>query len=234
MDAVKPSAPLILLVEDEPHIADVAEFLFHEQGWACRRAGDGTLGWRLFQELNPDLVLLDLGLPGLDGLELLRRIRGHAPDRAVVILTARSDVEDRVRGMEAGADDYLPKPFDNRELVARVRAVLRRCPPAGGAPLQRGPLRMDPEGFHATLDQHPLPLPRHEFLLLEALLRHPEQTFTRERLMENMYGGEAAFSDRTVDAAVNRLRKKIQKIRPDTHPIESVYGLGYRLTRDWT
>lgn len=226
-------SPTILLVEDEPHIADVAEFLFHEQGWRCIRAGDGTLGWRLFQERDPDLVLLDLGLPGLNGLELLRRIRDVSPGRAVVILTARGDVEDRIQGMEAGADDYLPKPFDNRELVARVRAVLRRCPPAEGAGLARGPLRMEAEGFRATLLGHPLPLPRHEFLLLEALLRHPEQTFTRERLMGRMYGDEAEVSDRAVDAAVNRLRKKVQQICPEVNPVESIYGLGYRLTREW-
>lgn len=226
-----PSPPLILLVEDEPHIADVAEFLFREQGWRCLRAEDGTRGWRLFQEQQPDLVLLDLGLPGLEGLEVLRRIREAAPERAVVLLTARGDVDDRVIGMEAGADDYIAKPFDNRELVARVKAVLRRAPPSPVRPLRHGDLELRTDRFELRVGAQALPLPRHECRLLEALMRHPERIFTRDELLSRMYGEEAELGDRAVDAAVTRLRKKVQRIQPDLNPVESLYGLGYRLAR---
>lgn len=223
----------ILIVEDETHIADVVEFLLRDKGWETRRAEDGETGLRVFREQNPDLVLLDLQLPGIGGLELFRMIRGARPGQAVIMLTSRGEEDDRVQGLELGADDYIPKPFNNRELVARVGAVLRRLAPnASPEPecLARGPLRLWPGEFRFEVAGKRMDLPRHEFLLMEALLRRPLRVYPRDTLIGIMYPDDAEVFDNAVDTAVYRLRRKLREVSPDLAVVETVYGLGYRLS----
>jgi len=223
--------PDILVVEDEAHIADVVEFLLREHGFTCRRAVDGSVGWRLYRESAPDLVLLDLGLPGMTGLDLFREIRKREPGQPIIMLTARNDEIDRVLGLELGADDYVTKPFSNRELVARVKSVLRRCQTgqATSSVLRIGPLELEPEGFRARLRGRDLDLARHEIQLLHALMRHPSHVFTRERLQRDMYGEDLAVTERTVDTAVSRMRAKARAIDAGIPLIDSIYGIGYKL-----
>ena len=220
----------ILVVEDERHIADVVAFLLEEKGWAVRRTEDGSRAWDVFQRHPPTLVLLDLGLPGIPGLELLSKMRSRRPEQPVIMLTAQGEEHARVRGMEAGADDYIAKPFNNRELVARVAAVLRRTHPwaVRSERPQRGPYVLAPETCQLFIRNVPLQLPRHEYHLIATLLLHPHQVYSRDQLIEQMYPDYAEVFDNVVDTAVWRLRRKIKKIAPDLNPIESVYGLGYR------
>ncbi len=221
----------ILIVEDEAHIADVVEYALAAHGFACRRAADGRGGWTLFHQSPPILVLLDLNLPGIPGLDLFADMRRAQPDVPVIMLTARTDEVDRVTGLELGADDYVTKPFSPRELVARVRAVLRRDA-RGTSPatrtLRAGPLALDPAGLRATIDGHPLALSRQEFTLLEALMRHPARLFSRDALIDLIHAGQACVTDRSIDALVKRIRKHADALQPGFDPIETVYGMGYK------
>lgn len=219
-----------LLVEDDPHVADVVEFLLRELDHQVDRAADGTRGWEIFRGGRYGLVVLDLGLPGLPGLEVFRRVRERRPEQAVVLLTARAEEEDRVRGLNLGADDYITKPFSNAEFQARVRNLLRRCPP-DPVRLRAGGLELEPDTGRVWAGGKMLDLPAHEFRLLEALMRHPGQTFSRDRLLDRMYGANAAPADRAVDQAAARLRRKLRGRLGGDGAVESVYGLGYRLSR---
>ncbi len=218
----------MLIVEDEPAIAEVLEYLLAADGHSIRRAADGTEGWRLYREWGPDLVLLDLGLPGLPGFDLLRCVRGHREDQPVIILTARGESESRVRGLEGGADDYIVKPFVNEEVRARVRAVLRRCPPRSRT-LSFGSIRLTPEAYLLQIGEERLVLSRNECALLEDLMRQPGRVRTRARLVEAMYDPGEEVSDRAVDQAVRRLRAKILPLLGGWDPIVAEYGIGYRL-----
>ena len=222
----------ILLVDDEPRIADVVEYELEEHGFAVRLAADGDTGLELFRQEDPDLVLLDLGLPGLSGLELFQAMRAHRPRIPVIMLTCRSGEVDRVVGLEMGADDYVTKPFSPRELAARVKAVLRRAANSGGdpeGPLRQGPFTLDEEAFAITYFDRPLALTRSEFRLLAALLRHPARVFPRDVLMTHLYDDDHLVTDRTIDVYVKRLRGKCTAVRPGVDPIETVYGVGYKL-----
>ena len=224
--------PRLLLIDDEPSIADVAEYVLREHGFEVHRAGDGDTGLAAFQRLAPDLVLLDLNLPGLGGLELLQRMRGQRPAQAIIMVTCRADEADRVLGLEMGADDYVTKPFSPRELVARVKAVLRRrSEPAGRASVRRhGPIEMDEEAFLLKVAGRPVALSRGEFALLGALLRNPARAFTRDQLLDTMHGTDAgAVTDRSVDTSIRRIRRKFEEIRPGLDPIDTLYGVGYKL-----
>ncbi len=218
----------ILLIEDDPHIADVVAFLMEEDGHRVDRATDGRLGWELFQKNRYALVILDLGLPGMHGWEVLENIRDLQPGQALILLTAQGEEPDRVKGLTLGADDYIAKPFSNAELKARVRNLLRRVPPRPEVRVH-GPIRLRPESGEVTVNGGELLLPPHEFRLLDRLMSHLGQVFTREQLLERMYGEEVDITDRAVDQAVKRLRKKIQKRAPEFDGIETVYGQGYRL-----
>lgn len=219
-----------LLVEDDPQVADVVEFLLRELSHRVDWAEDGTKGWSLYRGGRYGLVVLDLGLPGLPGMEVFRRIREQAPSQLVVILTARGEEEDRVRGLNSGADDYVAKPFSNPEFQARVRNLLRRCPPPPER-LRAGGLCVEPFTGRVWVGGLEVELPAHEFRLLETLLRHPRQTFTRDRLLDHMYGVHATPADRAVDQAVARLRRKLRSGLDGDGAVESVYGTGYRLSR---
>jgi len=227
----------ILLVEDATDLADAIARELAADGYRVVRAADGISGLRLCESERPDLVILDWMLPELDGLEVLRRLRQDpACAVAVLMLTARGDETDRVVGLELGADDYLTKPFGMKELKARVRALLRRTRrirdtlaadrSPEDAPLAYGPLRLIPAVFQARLEDRPLDLTRTEFAFLHLLLRNPGRVFSREYLLETVWGGKYGTGDRSVDNTVLRLRKKLGSFGEN---IETVWGVGYKL-----
>ena len=225
----------IVLVEDAADLAQVIVRELEAAGYRVVHAADGLAGLELHAREQPDLVILDWMLPRLDGLEVLRRIRQTAPT-PVLMLTARGEETDRVIGLEVGADDYLTKPFSLRELVARVRALLRRAElirqtltvdrQGDDAVLTRAGLRLDPEAHQATLDGAPLELSPTEFALLHLLLRSPGRAFSRSYLLDTVWQESYVGGDRSVDKAVLRLRKKLG---PLGDAIETVWGIGYRL-----
>ncbi len=223
----------ILVVDDEVKITDVVEYALRADGYAVVTAADGHAAWDRFQRHTPALVILDLKLPGLSGYDLLERMRAARPSVPVIMLTSRDAEADRVRGLSAGADDYVTKPFSPAELTARVRAVLRRCRAEGdgrrGDLLRVGPLVVDSEALSVTYFGQLLRLTHHEWVVLERLARRPHQVFTREGLIEAIYQGQGAVADRSVDALIKRLRAKLRAVRRKPDPIEAVYGLGYRL-----
>ena len=226
------SAEIILVVEDEAQIADVVEYVLEQDGFQPLHAADGVTGLNLFRRHKPDLVILDIALPRMSGLELFQHMRRERPDVPVVLLTCRTDEIDRVAGLEMGADDYVTKPFSPRELVARVRAVLRRVHrPMAEEPsvLKAGPLQIDTRDLRATCRGKTLRLSYQELKLLECLIRYPARIFTREALIELIYDGEVCVTDRSIDAQVKRIRKRVAEVCPDLDPIETVYGMGYRL-----
>jgi DNA-binding response OmpR family regulator len=225
----------ILLVEDASDLAQVVARELEASGYAVLVAGDGVTAVQMHEREQPALVILDWMLPQLDGLAVLRRIR-QAAATPVLMLTARGEETDRVLGLEVGADDYLTKPFSTRELIARVRALLRRDElirqtlsadrEGSGEQISRGPLRLDPAAHQATLDGEPLDLSPTEFALLHLLLRSPGRAFSRSYLLDTVWQESYVGGDRSVDNAVLRLRKKLG---PLGDAIETVWGVGYRL-----
>lgn len=225
----------ILLVEDAYDLAQVIIRELEASGYDTLHASDGLSALRLHTTERPALVILDWMLPKLDGLEVLRRLRQTAPT-PVLMLTARGEETDRVLGLELGADDYLTKPFSMRELVARVRALLRRAElvqqilksdhDAAGTPLTHGQLYLDPQAHLAMLDSIPLELSPTEFALLHLLLRSPGRAFSRTYLLDTVWSETYVSGDRSVDNTVLRLRKKLGALG---ETIETVWGIGYRL-----
>jgi DNA-binding response OmpR family regulator len=220
----------ILVIEDDARIADVIAKNLGAVGYACDVSPDGGRALADFARLHPALVVLDLGLPGLDGIEVMRRIRRDS-DVPILIVTARSTEGDKLLGLEVGADDYVTKPFSTAELVARVRALLRR---SSGALTERAleieGLRIDPARRAVERDGQPLTLTTLEFDLLYFLATRPGRVFSREALMEHVWGSDRVVDDRSIDSLVSRLRRKIE---PDaSHPtrLQTVWGAGYRFT----
>jgi len=226
----------VLVIDDEQHILDVVVYILEENGFDVVTALDGETGLCLFETEAPDLVVLDLALPGIPGLELFRRMRDIRPDMPIIMLTSRSEEIDRVLGLELGADDYVTKPFSARELAARVRAVLRRMERSAtedsAAPLVHGPIRMDTEAFSVAYCGVALALTRSEFRFMECLVRYPARVFTRDTLIDRIYDNQHVVTDRSIDAYVKRLRRKFAEIRPEVDPIQTVHGVGYKLNRD--
>lgn len=218
----------ILIVEDEREIARMVQTYLIREGYRVEVAFSGEDGWSMFRALHPDLVLLDLMLPGMHGLEVARRIRqeGGTP---IIMLTARSEEADRVAGLEMGADDYIVKPFSLRELAARVRAVLRRTE-GGTAPevIRTGDLTVDLAAREARLRQTLLELTPTEFDLLAFLARHPGRVFTRRELLEALQERTYATLPRTVDSHVKNLRHKIEPDPENPTYILTVHGVGYK------
>jgi len=224
----------ILLVEDALDLASMVQRELQTAGYQVQLAADGAAALHAFASQPPDLVILDWMLPKLDGLEVLRRMR-QVSAVPVLMITARGEEADRVIGLEVGADDYLTKPFGMRELVARVRALLRRAERvqevlaadrSGEAqPLECGPLNLEPAAYRATLGGAPLDLTRTEFDLLHLLLRNPGRAFSRSYLLDTVWGENYVTGDRSVDNAVLRLRKKLGALG---ETIETVWGVGYR------
>jgi two-component system catabolic regulation response regulator CreB len=226
---------VIFLVEDELAIAEAVSFALQAEGFTCRHFATGGAALNAAHTEAPDLLLLDIGLPDINGLELFRRIRefGDAP---VIFLTARKEEIDRVVGLEMGADDYVVKPFSVRELMARVRMVLRRrsAPNAvdvavAVAESSTGPFRHDPQRRQFHYVAKPLELTLHEYRLLEALLRHPGRVYTRAQLLELAWEAPDHRLDRTVDSHIKSLRAKLRAIDGHADPIQTHRGMGYSL-----
>jgi DNA-binding response OmpR family regulator len=219
----------ILVVDDEPHVRDVVVRYLRRDGYATLEAGNGDDARELIRSHKPSLVVLDVMLPGVDGLELCRWIRGRS-DLPVILLTARNDESDRVVGLELGADDYVTKPFSPRELAVRVRTVLRRATPTIVAPsaIEVAGLRLDAAARRATRLGVELTLTSKEFELLWFLAANPEIVFSRDTLMERVWGYQTAVDTGTVTVHVRRLREKIEA--DPRHPIhlKTIWGVGYR------
>ena len=258
-------SPRILIVDDDPHIREVIRFALQKAGFVTDEAVNGRDALDRFESSRPDLLVLDILMPEMDGTEVCRRIRYRGPSKGssdrdptdrvpIIFLSSKSDEIDRVLGLELGGDDYVTKPFSPRELVARVRAVLRRVAPqpsssspsvstagpigaaagSGGgsnntqAVLAHGALRLDPDRFEATWNGEIVPLTVTEFGLLQALMGRPGKVFTRDELMQLAYRDHVVVSDRTINSHIKRLRRKLSKAGAE--PIETVHGLGYRLS----
>ena len=221
-------SPLVLVVEDEPNLSEVLEAYLRREGFRTERAADGENALRLFRETRPDLVLLDVALPKVDGFEVLRQVRG-AGDTPVIMLTARVDEVDRLVGLRMGADDYVTKPFNPPEVVERVKAVLRRARPAAAEkPVRVAGLELDPGGMAVTVGGRPLELTLSEYRLLEHLARHPGRVFSRAELLASCLPDSDAL-ERTVDAHLNSVRRKLAAAGV-TDALVTVRGAGYRLT----
>ena len=225
--------PRVLIVEDEPKIARLVADYLAGSGFEPHHLdhGDAVTPW--LEETRqagegPALVLLDLMLPGTDGLTLCREIRQRWPALPVIMLTARVEEVDRLLGLELGADDYICKPFSPREVVARVKAVLRRSQLAGEPDPAGSDLVLDEEGWRALADGHDLGLTAVEFQLLKVMMHAPGRIFSRDQLMDHMYRDHRIVSERTVDSHVKKLRRKIAEAWPEREVIRSVYGVGYK------
>jgi len=220
----------ILLVDDAPNIVELLRLYLEGAGYATVVATDGPTAVELHRKHRPDLVILDLMLPGMDGFEVCRAIRREA-DTPVLMLTARTDDVDAIVGLELGADDYVTKPFNPRALVARVKAILRRTDGTVrlGRPIEVGSLRIEPRRREVVVGERAVELRAREFDLLAALARDPGVVLSRESLLEDVWGTDFAGETRTVDVHVSELRKKLG---PDGPTIESVRGVGYRLIAD--
>jgi len=232
----------ILIVDDEPAVTDLLAYNLRQAHYDVLVAADGKDALQLAMESNPDLILLDLMLPEIDGLDVCRELRKNSAI-PIIMITARGEETDRVVGLELGADDYVCKPFSVRELLARIKAVLRRSQSTAGGPegekILRGPmgLLLDTESRTAALGDKPLHLTRLEFDLLYLLLRNSGRVLSREQLLEDAWGYDFAGDTRAVDSAVKRLRSKLRTVGDDqtswedANLIESVRGIGYRFKR---
>ena len=225
----------ILIVEDEQSIVDILSFILVKEGYDTLEALDGPTGLQLALEQNPDLILLDLMLPGLSGFEVCERIRAAGSTTPIVMLTAREEEDDKVRGLELGADDYITKPFKNRELIARVKANIRRVsmtaapPPVTAAELPLGErMHIDEDRAAIFKDGAPLDLTQREYDLIRFLAARPGKVFSREALMEHVWNYEGYVGDvRAVDVAVRRLREKIEDDPGSPVFIKTKRGMGY-------
>jgi two-component system response regulator ChvI len=228
------SPRLVSIVEDEETNREAVCFALRREGFRVEPHADGLSAWEAWSQALPDLAILDIGLPRLDGLELCRRLRGRSDRLPIIFVTSREEEFDRVLGLEIGADDYLCKPFSMRELIARVRVLLRRASlsaadvPAAPDAVTAGALTLDALRLSASWHGTNVPLTVTEFLLLQALARRPGVVKTREQLMDEAYPDRVSVSDRTIDSHVKRIRRKLQAIDPGFDAIEGVYGAGYR------
>lgn len=220
----------ILIVDDDPHIRDIVRITLTEEGFATSEVADGAAAVSAARDQSPDLVVLDIGLPELNGTEVCRQIRQFS-DMPILFLTARDDEIDRVVGFEIGADDYVVKPFSPRELVARIKAILKRgriAAPREPDPLSRGALRLIPARHICRYDDTEILLTATEMSLLERLMRHPDHVVTRAQLTEALYGNNVHVSDRTVDSHLRNLRKKLVEAGC-SDGVHTVHGVGTRM-----
>lgn len=223
------AAARILVVDDDPHLREVVRYALSRQGYEVLEAADGAAALQTVARETLDLVVLDVLMPELDGLETCRRLRTHSAV-PVVFLSSRDEELDRVLGLEIGGDDYLTKPFSPRELVSRVKAVLRRTRPAAPVDddeLRVGRLRIAALSHRVWVDQQEIVLTPTEFRLLHTLARHPGRVYTRDELMDRAYPDVRHVSGRTLDSHMRRVRSKLREA--DVDPVETVHGIGYRL-----
>jgi two-component system OmpR family response regulator len=223
----------ILIVDDDPHIRDVVRFALEKSGMSISIATNGKEALRQFDRNTHDLVVLDVGMPEMDGLEVCRQIRKTA-ETPILFLSARDEEIDRILGLEIGGDDYVTKPFSPRELVARVHAILRRTrnttPQSESKPLMHGGLTIDPDARTASFEDKPITLTALEFSILRALLSRPGFVFTRELILDAAYAGNIHVADRTIDSHIRNIRAKMATAGSDS-VIETVHGVGFKLGR---
>jgi len=220
-------APRVLVVEDDDDIAQVLQRSLRMEGYDVRLAGDGVSALDQAHAFLPDLVVLDLGLPRLDGIEVARELRSR-DDVPILMLTARDALESRVEGLDSGADDYLVKPFERQELLARLRALLRRRPPKGAAPLVVGDLMLNPDTHEVSRGERPIELTQREFELLEYLMRNERIVISRQRLLDEVWGYDPFSVTNTIEVFVSNLRRKLEA---DGEPrlLHTIRGAGYVL-----
>ena len=234
VNAASPPVPgKVLIVEDDPATIDFVRLYLLEDGHQVLTARDGLAGLRLARQEHPDLIVLDIMLPGLDGMEVCRELRRES-DVPILMLTARVEEEDRLAGLDLGADDYVVKPFSPRELSARVRAVLRRAAANGAsqAPkeLQADGVRVDLGARSVHVDGEPVRLTPTELRILYLLMREPLRTFSREEIINQVFDESFEGFDRTVDSHMSNLRRKLEEAAPGRRYIQTVYGSGYRFS----
>jgi two-component system response regulator ChvI len=227
---------LVAVVDDEENLRETVAFALRREGYRVELHSDGLDAWKHFETTLPDLVVLDILMPRMDGLELCRKLRGVSEILPIIFLTSRDEELDRVLGLELGADDYLCKPFAMRELVARIRVLFRRLTlmrkqvdTPDDRLIRRGSLVLDLNRHQAQWNGEALSLTVTEFLLLLALARRPGHVKSRAQLMEECYPNDVYVSERTIDSHVKRLRRKILQVDSEFSEIDTVYGLGYRL-----
>lgn len=229
-----PAARTVAVVEDEETIREGICFALRREGYRADAFDDGLIAWEQFETRLPDLAILDIGLPRMDGLDLCRRLRARSEVLPIIFVTSREEEFDRVLGLELGADDYLCKPFSMRELMARVKVLLRRASHTEGPrenqdrPVTVGSLVLDPLRLSVTWKGQPVVLTVTEFLLVQSLVRRPGVVRTREQLMQDAYPDRVSVSDRTIDSHVKRVRRKFATVDASFAQIEGVYGAGYR------
>ncbi|MEM7350030.1 MAG: response regulator transcription factor [Acidobacteriota bacterium] len=225
----------VALVDDEENIRETVGFALRREGYRVDVYTDGHAAWEQLSQTPTDVVVLDISMPRMDGLELCRRLRKLSESLPIIFLTSRDEEFDRVLGLELGADDYLCKPFSMRELMARVKVLFRRLalnrdPPSDHDDeiLHIDALRLDLQRYTAHWQEQPVQLTVTEFMILHALVRRPGHVKTRQQLMQEGYPHDAYVSDRTIDSHIKRLRRKMTGVDPAFDGIETVYGLGYR------
>ena len=225
-------ASTVLIVEDDPHTVEVVQLYLRRDGHQVISAADGLEGLRLAREAHPDLVVLDLMLPGMDGIEVCRLLREES-EVPIVMLTARVEEEDRLAGLDLGADDYVTKPFSPRELAARIRAVLRRSArdvsDSGPVELSYGNIAVNRPRRTVHVGDTAVSLTPTEFRLLVLMMREPGRIFTRDQIIDRVFGYDFEGFDRTVDVHISSLRRKLEGACPDQRYIHTVYGVGYKL-----
>lgn len=225
-------AKRILLVEDEAPIRDMLKFVLEQSGYETIEAEDYQIALDKIVEPFPDLILLDWMLPGGTGVQLAKKLKQHeyARDIPIIMLTARGEEEDKIRGLEAGADDYVTKPFSPKELVARVKAVIRRVTPTSSEDaINYQGLKLDPVSHRVTSNEMPIEMGPTEFKLLHFFMTHSERVYSREQLLDNVWGTNVYVEDRTVDVHIRRLRKALSEFAHD-NMIQTVRGAGYRFS----
>jgi two-component system, OmpR family, response regulator len=225
-------AATVLVVDDDPHIREVVRFALDKSGFATLEAGDGKAALRAFGERKADLIVLDVGMPELDGLGVCREIR-KSSDVPILFLSSHDSEVDRILGLEIGGDDYVAKPFSPRELVARVKVILKRLKPSEpaepvSAALEHGHLRLDPAQHAASYAGRPVSLTATEFALLRELMRRPQHVRDRNSLIASVYAANGQVSDRTVDSHIRHIRSKFEAVGCP-FIIETLHGVGYRL-----
>ena len=223
----------IAVVDDEANIRETVEFALRREGYDVQSYPDGLEAWTAFQNALPEVVILDILMPRMDGLELCRKLRGVSDTIPIIFLTSRDDEIDRVLGLELGADDYLGKPFSMRELVARVRVMLRRAASRRDAAQRREAAARRLAGarsgaLHRAMERQRIDLTVTEFMMLQALVRHPGHVKTRVQLTREGYPHDNYVSERTIDSHVKRIRKKFEAVDAQFDRIDTVYGMGYR------
>lgn len=225
--------PTILVIEDEASIREMLQFSLSRAGFAVLEAADARAAQDIIATVLPDLVLLDWMLPGVSGVDLAKKLRQVARTRElpIIMLTARGEDESKVTGLEAGADDYMTKPFSTQELVARIKAVLRRTSSAAKAlVLQTGDLTLDTVGHRVLIREKPVDLGPTEYRLLEFFMSHPERVFSRSQLLDLVWGDNVYIEERTVDVHIRRLRKALESFACDEY-VQTVRGSGYRFSQ---